>query len=93
MTHEDCRRLPNVAQIRSQATRVIRGRVPAGVRRELSEGVRLGLIGHLRRDGLKPEIIFHPDHRNGAIERQVREAIYAVECIRGVVAHPMAAET
>ena len=90
MTNEQCQEMPNVARIRLHATRVIRGRVPAQVRRELSEGVKLGLIGHLKKDGLKPEIFFHPDHRNGAIERQQREAEYAIDCVRKVVAHPLA---
>ena len=44
-----------------------------------------GVLGHLKKDGLKPEIFYHPDHRNGAIDRQKREAEYAVRCIAGVM--------
>lgn len=78
---------PNVANILVGATRVIRGRIPAGVRKELSAAVKDGVLGRLKRDGLKPEVFFHPDHKNGAIERQNNEARYSVECIAKVVAH------
>jgi hypothetical protein len=81
---------PNVEQILAQATRVIRGRIPAQVRKELRTAVKAGALGHLKKDGLKPEIFFHPDHKNGAIERQKIEAGYSVECIRKVIVHPLA---
>ena len=85
MAHTDYEFGPNVENIRAQATRVIRGRVPAQVRKELSAAVKAGVLGRLKKDGLKPEIFFHPDHKNGAIERQQREAEYAVKCIASVV--------
>jgi hypothetical protein len=77
---------PNVTDILCRATRVIRGRVPAQVRAELRAAVKAGVLGHLKADGLKPEIFFHPDHKNGAIERQRREAEYAIGCIAKVLA-------
>jgi hypothetical protein len=76
---------PNTEQIRKHATRVVRGRIPASVRKELMNSVKLGLLGHLKRDGLKPEIFFHPDHANGAKERQNHEAAYSVKCIATVM--------
>jgi hypothetical protein len=79
---------PNVAQILAQATRVIRGPIPAEVRKQLRAAVRDGVLGHLKRDGLKPEVFFHPSHKNGAIERQKREAEYAIGCIAKVMASP-----
>ena len=79
---------PNVEQTRAQGTRVIRGRIPAQVRKEMMAGVKAGRLGRLKKDGLKPEVFFHPDHKNGAIERQNREAAYAVSCIATVVTSP-----
>jgi len=61
---------PNAMNIRSQATRVINGPMPARVRKK----------------GLLPEIFFHPDHLHGAKDRQKREAEYSAKCIAGVVA-------
>jgi hypothetical protein len=76
---------PNVSRVLTQATRVIRGPIPAQVRAELRAAVKAGVLGHLKRDGLKPEVFFHPSHKNGAIERQKREAEYSVGCIEKVV--------
>lgn len=77
---------PNAENIRAQASRVIVGRIPSQVRAELREAVAAGYLGHIAKDGLLPEIFFAPDHKNGAIERQKREAAYAVKCIAGVMA-------
>lgn len=82
----------NVEQIRAHATRVIHGRIPQSVRSALMQAVKSGELGRLRKDGLKPEIFFHPDHKNGAVDRQNREAAYSVDCIRRVVAHPLGEE-
>lgn len=76
---------PNVEQIRKHAQRVVCGRIPLQVRKELMAAVKAGELGHLKKDGLKPEIFFHPDHKNGAKDRQVREAEYAAKLIAGVV--------
>jgi hypothetical protein len=77
---------PNVTNILIQATRVIRGRIPQQVRAELRAAVKAGVLGHLPKDGLKPEIYFHPDHLHGARDRQRREAEYSVGLIRQVLA-------
>lgn len=77
---------PNVEQILAQATRVVRGPIPARVRKELMAAVKCGALGRLPKDGPKPEIFFHPDHKNGAIELQRREAEYSVGCIAKVIA-------
>ena len=79
---------PNVQQILVQATRVIRGKVPAQVRTELRAAVKAGVLGHLAKDGLKPEVFFHPDHKHGAIERQQREAEVAIQSIASVMCTP-----
>ena len=81
---------PNVQNILVQATRVVRGTVPRSVRSQLMAAVKAGVLGRLKKDGLKPEIFFHPDHRNGAVEMQAREAAYAIGCIATVLDHPLA---
>ncbi len=83
---------PNVTNILVQATRVIRGRIPAQVRKQLMTAVKAGVLGRLPKNGLKPEIFFHPDHKNGAIERQNREAAYSIKCISSVIHTPTADE-
>jgi hypothetical protein len=83
---------PNVERILAQGTLVVAGRIPAQVRKQLREAVKARVLGRLPKDGLKPEIFFHPDHKNGAIERQKREAGYSIGCIAKVLHVPTAAE-
>lgn len=82
--HDGCG--PNAVSIRASAMRVINGPLFGQVRKELFAAVKTGHLGRLKKDGLKPEIFFHPDHKNGAIERQKKEALYAVDCIATVIA-------
>ena len=77
---------PNVEQILAKETRVVLGFIRRRVRAELMTAVKAGVLGRLKKDGLKPEIFFHPDHKNGAIELQHREAEYAIKCIGTVIA-------
>ncbi len=84
--HDGCG--PNAMNVRVAGTRVIRGPMPAQVRKELMSAVKLGHLGRIKKDGLKPEIFFHPDHKNAAIERQKREALYSVSCIASVMVSP-----
>ncbi len=77
----------NVSNILCGGSRVIRGRVPAEVRAQLRAAVRAGVLGHLPKDGLKPEIYFHPDHKNMAKEIQYRYARADIEAINSVMAN------
>lgn len=78
----------NVERILVQATHVVQGRIPREVRNELMAAVKAKVLGRLPKDGLKPEVFFHPDHLHGAIDRQKREAAYSVSCIAKVIASP-----
>lgn len=76
----------NVANILAGGSRTIIGKVPAQVRKELRAAVKDGILGHLPKDGLKPEIFFHPLHRASAIDVRQRHADYSVQCIAGCFA-------
>jgi hypothetical protein len=76
---------PNVAQILAQGTRKIVGKVPAQVRKQLREAVKAGVLGHMPKDGLMPEVFYHPNCKNSATWMRQREAEYAIQCISGVV--------
>jgi hypothetical protein len=76
----------NVEMIRTQGVRLIVGSVRREIRAELSDAVKQGLLGHMKKDGLRPETYFHPDQRNAASERRDSEAQYAIDCIARVMA-------
>lgn len=50
----------NVQMVRDQRYRMVINRLPADVRKALNEAVRSGLLGHMKKDGHKPECYFHP---------------------------------
>ena len=77
---------PNVANILAHGSRMVRGKIPAQVRKDLRDAVRDGVLGHISKDGLKPEIFYHPVHRASAVAMREREAMYSIGCIAGVVA-------
>ena len=72
---------PNVANIIAEGSRVIRGRVPQQVRKELALAVKLGQLSHERRNGLLPEIYYHPNNKVSAMEIRRREMEYGIACI------------
>lgn len=72
---------PNVQNILVQGSRVIRGRIPAQVRKQLMAAVKAGALGRLKKDGLKPEVFFHPNCKVSATEIQRREAEYSASLI------------
>ena len=76
---------PNVEVIRSEKTRIVRGTVPSQVRKELNSAVKAGELGHLRKDGLKPELYFHPDYLESARDLQREEAMSAICDIKKVI--------
>lgn len=75
----------NVENIRNTGMRVIRGRVPAEIRKILNAAVKEGLLKHLKKDHLKPEIYCHPDNLQAAKEAQIKEAMGAIENIKKVM--------
>lgn len=76
---------PNVMRIRARGTLIIRAGMPRQVRNELMLAVKGKGLGRLKKDGLKPEIFYHPDHKNLAMDLQKKEALYSIDCIKNVV--------
>jgi hypothetical protein len=76
----------NAERIYAQGTLIVRGRIPAAVRKELMSAVKSKMIGRLPKDGLKPEVFFDPRHTNLARKLQADEAVYSIDCIRKCIA-------
>ena len=73
----------NVAYFRSLRVRVVK-HLPAQVRKELSAGVKLGHLGHMRKKGLMPEVYFHPEHIEEAHAIRSQEAFAGIQAIARV---------
>ena len=75
---------PNAQNIRNSGSKIITGRIPREVRRELMTAVKIRKLGRLKKNGLLPEIFFHPDALHEAKDRQKSEACYGIEQIKKV---------
>lgn len=51
----------NVLKVRMQRVEVVTGSIPREVRKALNIAVKNGELGHMKKDGLTPEVYYHPD--------------------------------
>lgn len=74
----------NVQMVRDQRFRMVVNSLPAGVRKALNAAVKSGELGHMKKNGHKPECYFHPTFQYLAVaERNRRES--EVINLRGTV--------
>lgn len=76
----------NVLMVQIEGVRIISGKVPADVRRALNAAVKAGELGHMKKDGLKPEVYFHKNGRARAIEERNRVFRSSIDALKGVFA-------
>ena len=76
----------NVMIVQMVGVQVVAGKLPASVRKALNEAVKNGDLGHIKKDGLKPEVYHHKNARASALDTQSRIATEAVESIKKCLA-------
>lgn len=76
----------NAALIYNEGVRTVSGRIPAQVRKELNEAVKLGYIGHLKKRHLVSEVFFRPDLKQVAARAQEDQFARAVGALKAVFA-------
>lgn len=59
----------NVQLVLQERLRVVH-KLPAAVRKALNAAVKSGTLGHLKKDGVKPEVYFHPNFKYLAVEER-----------------------
>lgn len=62
----------NVEIVCMMGVRVITNSLDRSVRSALNKAVKSGKLGHIKKDGLKPEVYFHANGRSNAIEERDR---------------------
>ena len=50
----------NVMMVRAERVRLIQNSVPRDIRKHLNDAVKSGELGHMKKDGHKPECYYHP---------------------------------
>src|ERR1044072_8632602 len=71
----------NVLIVQMMGVRVITNKLPTNVRKALNDAVKTGELGHIKKDGLKPEVYHHKNARPKALterERAMRVALQSV---------------
>jgi esterase/lipase superfamily enzyme len=76
----------NVEVVRMMGVRVVSGKIDRGTRSALAEAVKAGRLGHLKRDGLKPEAFFHPNAEAAAREERSKIANAGIRAIQACCA-------
>lgn len=64
----------NMQLILSERVRVVRGRLPQDIRKILNKAVKNGQLKHMKKEGHKPEVYYHPNFEYLAIQIRTAEA-------------------
>lgn len=59
----------NVQFVLRERFRVVH-KLPSSVRKALNAAVKAGVLGHMKKDGVKPEVYYHPTFKYMAIEER-----------------------
>jgi len=70
----------NIDTIRHHGSHSV-GRLPRVIRADLMKGVKDGRLGHLKKEGTKPEVFYCVTHKASAIEKRNRDYLYQLECM------------
>jgi len=75
----------NVFMTQLMGVRVIESRLPREVRSELMAAVKAGELGHMKKDGMKPEVFFHKNAGADAAEIRARRLESSINALRKVL--------
>ena len=77
-----------VEMVKMQRVRLITGRLPAQVRKALNAAVKRGYLGHMKKDGHKPEAYYSPPFDYLARSERNHYEKLVLKSLAGVVARP-----
>ena len=66
----ECEFGPNVEIVLLVGVELVTASMPREVRKQMSAAVKAGKLGHLKKEGHKPEAYFHPNSRQEAIHQR-----------------------
>jgi len=74
----------NVEKVRWLRVELITCSVPCDVRKALNAAVKEGKLGHMKKDGRKPECYFHPDFEYLAKQERHEYEIKTIEALKAI---------
>jgi hypothetical protein len=75
----------NVLLVQLQGYVLITGKMRREVRKALNDAVKRGELGHLKREGLKPEAYFHKNGKWNAMEARARYEFESIEALKKIL--------
>lgn len=76
----------NVQMVLMRRVKLVIGRIPAQVRKALNEAVKRGELGHMKKDGHKPETYYHPTFDHLARSERNEHERGVLQAVAGVMA-------
>ena len=73
----------NVLMVRMERVREVT-KLHRSVRKALNAAVKKGELGHMKKDGLKPEVYYHPNFKFLAIDLRNKTVSRAIEALKKV---------
>ena len=76
----------NIEKVLVQRVLVINGRFPMAARKALNAAVKDGVLGHMKKQGMKPEVYYNPtfDYLARSERKKIeRDAIQAIATVAG----------
>jgi hypothetical protein len=73
----------NIKMVRDERFRVVH-KLSRVVRKALNFAVKKGELEHFRKDGLKPEVYYHPNFKYLAIEARSKEVNYKIKALKAI---------
>ena len=79
----------NVAKVKMMRVQLVTSRIPSNVRKALNEAVKRGELGHIKKDGRKPEAYYHPTFDYLAKSERRNHELNTLKALAGVFARPL----
>ena len=76
----------NVLIVQIMGVRIVHNKLPKEVRTALNAAVKKGELGHIKKNGLKPEAYHHKNARGRALEEINREYREKIQGLKNVFA-------
>ncbi len=74
----------NVLMVQMEGVRVVRNKLPRELRKAFNDAVKAGELGHIKKEGLKPEVYHHKNARPKALDIRDSEFRSKVKNLSGV---------
>jgi cell wall assembly regulator SMI1 len=74
----------NVMKVQFNRVAVVTSKLPASVRKALNNAVKSGELAHMKKDGIKPEVYYHPNFKYLAIDARNKAVADVVKALKAV---------